>query len=126
MQQRRPAGAQAGSQSLQRHRDVLSPPSPSQFAHHTNTHTHTCTHTHIVLLPPPPSIPPRRWWHKKYRCWFIHAPNSPVTKGPSGNSERGTYLFFDISIWDVVQKADVEVRNTHTHTHTHTHTPPLG
>jgi hypothetical protein len=32
-----------------------------------------------------------------------------VTKGPAGNSERGTYLFFDISIWDVVQKADVEV-----------------
>jgi CCR4-NOT transcription complex subunit 2 len=49
------------------------------------------------------------WWHKKYRCWFIHAPNSPVTKGPAGNSERGTYLFFDAGLWDVVQKADVEV-----------------
>jgi len=49
------------------------------------------------------------WWHKKFRCWFIHAPNSSVTKGPNGRSERGTYMFFDTSIWDVVQKADVEV-----------------
>jgi hypothetical protein len=43
------------------------------------------------------------WWHKKFRCWFIHAPNSSVTKGPNGRSERGTYMFFDTSIWDVVQ-----------------------
>eukprot|EP00879_Flechtneria_rotunda_P022136 GHRR01023357.1.p2 GENE.GHRR01023357.1~~GHRR01023357.1.p2 ORF type:complete len:151 (+),score=55.15 GHRR01023357.1:1328-1780(+) len=49
------------------------------------------------------------WWHKKFRCWFIHAPNNPVVKSPANRSERGTYLFFDTSIWDVVQKSDVEV-----------------
>ncbi len=32
-----------------------------------------------------------------------------VTKGAGGRSERGSYLFFDTSIWDVVQKADVEI-----------------
>jgi len=43
------------------------------------------------------------WWHKKFRCWFIHAPNNPVVKNATARSERGTYLFFDTSIWDVVQ-----------------------
>jgi hypothetical protein len=32
-----------------------------------------------------------------------------VVKNATARSERGTYLFFDTSIWDVVQKADVEV-----------------
>lgn len=49
------------------------------------------------------------WWHKKFRCWFIHAPNSAVAKGPTGQSERGTYLFFDTNMWDVVQKENVDV-----------------
>eukprot|EP00878_Enallax_costatus_P030499 GHUV01033208.1.p2 GENE.GHUV01033208.1~~GHUV01033208.1.p2 ORF type:complete len:129 (+),score=53.35 GHUV01033208.1:434-820(+) len=49
------------------------------------------------------------WWHKKFRCWFIHAPNNPVVKSAANRSERGTYLFFDTNIWDVVQKSDVEV-----------------
>jgi CCR4-NOT transcription complex subunit 2 len=43
------------------------------------------------------------WWHKKFRCWFIHAPNNPVVKSAANRSERGTYLFFDTNIWDVVQ-----------------------
>jgi NOT2 / NOT3 / NOT5 family len=73
------------------------------------------------------------WWHKKFGCWFIHAPNSQVrwivyfaqcvtgqqnqcdsgvlqvTKGANGRSERGTYLFFDTSTWDVMTKTDVEI-----------------
>lgn len=81
------------------------------FEYALSTPNHMCRRVDVSPLPAPTLLP--RWWHKKYRCWFIHAPNSPVTKGPAGNSERGTYLFFDISIWDVVQKADVEVRRWH-------------
>lgn len=52
----------------------------------------------------------RGWfWHKKYRCWMIHAPSTMVTKAPQSRSERGSYLVFDTSIWDVVQKADLEI-----------------
>jgi hypothetical protein len=52
----------------------------------------------------------RGWfWHKKYRCWMIHAPSTMVTKAPQARSERGSYLVFDTSIWDVVQKADLEI-----------------
>ncbi len=32
-----------------------------------------------------------------------------VTKAPQSRSERGSYLVFDTSIWDVVQKADLEI-----------------
>lgn len=50
----------------------------------------------------------RGWaWHKKFRCWLIKAPNAPCQKFARG--ERGTFLFFDTSIWDVVQKSDVEI-----------------
>jgi CCR4-NOT transcription complex subunit 2 len=76
-----------------------------------------------VAAPRPPSPPQdeaqliaadelcsRGWfWHKKYRCWMIHAPSTMVTKAPQSRSERGSYLVFDTSIWDVVQKADLEI-----------------
>lgn len=53
------------------------------------------------------------WWHKKFRCWFIHAPNNPVVKSPANRSERGTYLFFDTTIWDVVQVRPQQQKGGH-------------
>jgi hypothetical protein len=50
----------------------------------------------------------RGWWfHRRYKLWMLHAPNTAVTKSTRG--ERGSYLIFDIATWEIVQKADLEI-----------------
>ncbi|KXZ54553.1 hypothetical protein GPECTOR_4g618 [Gonium pectorale] len=50
----------------------------------------------------------RGWWfHRRYKLWMLHAPNTAVQKSPRG--ERGSYLIFDINQWEIVQKSDLEI-----------------
>lgn len=50
----------------------------------------------------------RGWWyHKRYKVWMLHAPNSANQKTQRG--ERGSFLVFDISVWEVTQRNDLEV-----------------
>eukprot|EP00798_Chlamydomonas_sp_ICE-L_P015004 gene15004-21071_t len=50
----------------------------------------------------------RGWWfHKRYRLWMIHAPNTAMQKNQRG--ERGSYLVFDPAVWEVVPKGDLEI-----------------
>ncbi|KAG2483582.1 hypothetical protein HYH03_017588 [Edaphochlamys debaryana] len=50
----------------------------------------------------------RGWWfHRRYKLWMLHAPNTAVQKSQRG--ERGSYLIFDINQWEIVQKADLEI-----------------
>ncbi|PNH11534.1 putative NOT transcription complex subunit VIP2 [Tetrabaena socialis] len=50
----------------------------------------------------------RGWWfHRRYKLWMLHAPNTAVQKSARG--ERGSYLIFDINQWEIVQKADLEI-----------------
>lgn len=50
----------------------------------------------------------RGWWfHRRYKLWMLHAPNAALQKSARG--ERGAYLIFDVSVWEVVQKNDLEI-----------------
>lgn len=50
----------------------------------------------------------RGWWfHRRYKLWMLHAPNTAVQKSPRG--ERGAYLIFDINQWEIVTKSDLEI-----------------
>ncbi|GLC33442.1 hypothetical protein PLESTB_000076100 [Pleodorina starrii] len=50
----------------------------------------------------------RGWWfHRRYKLWMLHAPNTALQKSPRG--ERGSYLIFDINQWEIVQKSDLEI-----------------
>ena len=50
----------------------------------------------------------RGWfWNRRFKAWMILAPNTAAQKTLRG--ERGSYLVFEPSVWEVAPKADMEV-----------------
>ena len=51
----------------------------------------------------------RGWfWHRRVKLWMISQPNVGAPQ-KTQRGERGSYLMFDPSVWEVVPKGDVEI-----------------